>query len=51
MSVATTRKIAGLFLKRTALEPQLGKLIPRGPSQLRGRGPDGAGFAVYGQAP
>jgi glutamate synthase domain-containing protein 1 len=44
-------RIAGLFLKSTALEPQLGKLIARTLSQLRGRGPDGAGFAVYGQAP
>src|SRR5581483_9364263 len=40
--------IVGLFLKNEALEPQLGRLTAGMLSQLRDRGPDSAGFAVYG---
>jgi amidophosphoribosyltransferase len=40
--------IVGLFLKNEALEPQLGRLTAAMLSQLRDRGPDSAGFAVYG---
>jgi methylamine---glutamate N-methyltransferase subunit A len=43
--------IVGLFLKNAALEPQLGKLTGRMLSEMSGRGPDSAGFAVYGQSP
>jgi len=40
--------IVGLFLKDAKLEPQLGRLTAAMLSQLRDRGPDSAGFAVYG---
>ncbi|HZT47771.1 MAG TPA: glutamine amidotransferase family protein [Hyphomicrobiaceae bacterium] len=40
--------IVGLFLKNEALEPRLGRLTAAMLSQLRDRGPDSAGFAVYG---
>ncbi|MFB2552485.1 class II glutamine amidotransferase domain-containing protein [Ensifer soli] len=40
--------IAGLFIKDHALEPELGRLIARMTSTLTGRGPDSAGFAIYG---
>lgn len=42
--------IAGLFLKDRALEPQLGSLLARMLAPLCDRGPDSAGFAVYGEA-
>jgi glutamate synthase domain-containing protein 1 len=40
--------IAGLFLKDKSLEPQLGALLATMLSPLSDRGPDSAGFAVYG---
>jgi glutamate synthase domain-containing protein 1 len=40
--------IAGLFIKDKALEPQLGALLAQMTSTLCGRGPDSAGFAIYG---
>lgn len=40
--------IVGLFLKDTKLEPELGRLTATMLSELRDRGPDSAGFAVYG---
>src|SRR5580692_10417681 len=40
--------IAGLFLKRSSLEPQLGSMLGRMLTVLSDRGPDSAGFAVYG---
>jgi glutamate synthase domain-containing protein 1 len=40
--------IAGLFLKNRALEPALGALTAAMLSALTGRGPDSAGFAIYG---
>jgi len=40
--------IVGLFLKNTALEPQLGKLLEPMLATMCDRGPDSAGFAVYG---
>jgi glutamate synthase domain-containing protein 1 len=40
--------IAGLFLKNKALEPQLGALTAVMLSELTARGPDSAGFAIYG---
>lgn len=40
--------IAGLFLKNKALEPRLGELLAKMTSTLCGRGPDSAGFAIYG---
>jgi len=42
--------IVGLFLKDTALEPELGRLTEGMLSVLSDRGPDSAGFAVYGAA-
>ena len=41
--------IAGLFLKRSSLEPQLGSMLSRMLTVLSDRGPDSAGFAVYGR--
>src|SRR6202051_3497020 len=41
--------IAGLFLKRSSLEPQLGSVLSRMLTVLSDRGPDSAGFAVYGR--
>lgn len=41
--------IAGLFLKNRALEPQLGAMTAAMLEVLTDRGPDSAGFAVYGQ--
>jgi len=41
--------IAGLFLKNRALEPELGAMTAAMLSVLTSRGPDSAGFAVYGQ--
>jgi amidophosphoribosyltransferase len=40
--------IVGLFLKDAKLEPELGRLTALMRSELRDRGPDSAGFAVYG---
>ncbi|MFA7594748.1 MAG: glutamine amidotransferase family protein [Novosphingobium sp.] len=40
--------IVGLFLKSPALEPQLGALLADMLEVMTGRGPDSAGFAVYG---
>ena len=40
--------IAGLFLKNKALEPELGNLTAAMLSVLTDRGPDSAGFAIYG---
>jgi glutamate synthase domain-containing protein 1 len=40
--------IAGLFLKNRSLEPELGALTAGMLSVLTDRGPDSAGFAVYG---
>ena len=42
--------IVGLFLKDRALEPQLGALLSGMLTTMCDRGPDSAGFAVYGQA-
>ncbi len=40
--------IVGLFLKNKALEPELGRLTALMLHEMRDRGPDSAGFAVYG---
>jgi glutamate synthase domain-containing protein 1 len=40
--------IVGLFIKDKALEPQLGQLLSDMLSTLCDRGPDSAGFAIYG---
>ncbi len=40
--------IVGLFLKDQALEPKLGRLTALMLHEMRERGPDSAGFAVYG---
>jgi methylamine---glutamate N-methyltransferase subunit A len=42
--------IAGIFLKDGTLEPQLGGLLAGMLAPLCDRGPDSAGFAVYGEA-
>ncbi len=42
--------IAGLFLKDDALQGDLGRLMASMMHEMRGRGPDSAGFAVYGPA-
>ncbi len=39
--------IVGLFLKDRTLEPELGRLTAAMLHEMRGRGPDSAGFAVY----
>ncbi|WFU62724.1 class II glutamine amidotransferase [Bradyrhizobium brasilense] len=39
--------IAGLFIKRTRLQPRLGELLASMTSTLCSRGPDSAGFALY----
>src|ERR1700727_779498 len=41
--------IAGLFLKQSSREPQLGSMLSRMLTVLSDRGPDSAGFAVYGR--
>ena len=41
--------IVGLFLKNKALEPQLGALMTGMLATMCERGPDSAGFAVYGR--
>jgi glutamate synthase domain-containing protein 1 len=40
--------IVGLFLKDPALEPQLGALVADMLAVMTDRGPDSAGFAIYG---
>lgn len=40
--------IAGLFLKNPALEPRLGAMLAEMLAVLSDRGPDSAGFAIYG---
>ena len=40
--------IVGLFLKDPALEPKLGAMLARMLEVMSDRGPDSAGFAVYG---
>lgn len=40
--------IVGLFLKNKALEPELGSMLATMLSTMCERGPDSAGFAVYG---
>ncbi len=42
--------IVGLFLKNEKLQPQLGRLTAAMLHEMRGRGPDSAGFAVYNAA-
>lgn len=42
--------IVGLFLKDKSLEPQLGALTSKMLATMCDRGPDSAGFAVYGPA-
>ena len=41
--------IVGLFLKDTALEPELGGLVAGMLATMCDRGPDSAGFAIYGE--
>lgn len=41
--------IVGLFLKDPALEPELGRLTAEMLATMSDRGPDSAGFAVYGK--
>ncbi|WP_027171625.1 glutamine amidotransferase family protein [Methylobacterium sp. 10] len=40
--------IVGLYLKNSKLEPQLGSLLSKMLATMTDRGPDSAGFAVYG---
>lgn len=40
--------IVGLFLKDKSLEPKLGEMLSEMLEIMTGRGPDSAGFAVYG---
>ncbi|OYW52791.1 MAG: glutamine amidotransferase [Hyphomicrobium sp. 32-62-53] len=40
--------IAGLFIKDRSLEPKLGELLTKMTATLCSRGPDSAGFAIYG---
>lgn len=40
--------IVGLFLKDKKLEPELGAMLSEMLTTMTGRGPDSAGFAVYG---
>ncbi len=42
--------IVGLYLKTEALEPELGRLTALMLHEMSSRGPDSAGFAVYGDA-
>jgi methylamine---glutamate N-methyltransferase subunit A len=41
--------IVGLFLKDRSLEPELGSMLSRMLEAMNERGPDSAGFALYGQ--
>src|SRR5579863_2935091 len=43
--------IVGLYIKDRALEPELGGLLARMLGTMCDRGPDSAGFAVYGAEP
>src|SRR5262245_64881732 len=47
-SAADMCGIVGLFLKEPGLEPKLGALTARMLGTMCSRGPDSAGFAVYG---
>jgi methylamine---glutamate N-methyltransferase subunit A len=40
--------IVGLFLKKAKLEPELGRLVAPMLASMGDRGPDSAGFAIYG---
>ena len=40
--------IVGFYLKNPKLEPQLGALLSKMLETMTDRGPDSAGFAVYG---
>ncbi len=40
--------IVGLFLKDSSLEPRLGEMLANMLETMTGRGPDSAGFAIYG---
>ena len=42
--------IVGLFLKTEALQPELGRLAELMLLEMRDRGPDSAGYAIYDQA-
>lgn len=42
--------IVGLFLKNKALEPQLGAMLSTMLATMCERGPDSAGFAIYGKS-
>ena len=42
--------IVGLYLKNPELEPELGRLTALMLHEMSSRGPDSAGFAVYGGA-
>ena len=42
--------VVGLFLKKRELQPQLGRWSALMLHEMRARGPDSAGFAVYGEA-
>ena len=42
--------IVGLFIKNKALEPELGKLLGGMLEEMTDRGPDSAGFALYGDS-
>jgi amidophosphoribosyltransferase len=39
--------IVGLYLKEKSLQPELGRLTAAMLHEMRGRGPDSAGFAIY----
>ena len=41
--------VVGIFLKQPALQPRLGSMLAGMLTAMRDRGPDSAGFAVYGQ--
>ena len=41
--------IVGLYLKNRELEPELGRLTALMLHEMSSRGPDSAGFAVYGE--
>src|ERR1700747_3547412 len=42
--------IVGLFLKKSALEPELGAWFSEMLICMSSRGPDSAGFAIYGES-
>ena len=41
--------IVGLFIKNPDLEPELGRLLAGMLAEMTSRGPDSAGFALYGE--